>query len=208
MRHRCIVAASVIIATTAAAQAAITGGTGSTSVIPAPASVARHALESNTQVWAFDEVQNFVLPVDLIVDITAVGLVDASGDLTPGVIPAGTVVSSHFLHSDPETETASTYEGTVTFDRIIVGIIVNREPIALTDGLLGNPATTYTDSTSRGLELGNDRVRLNVGRFSINYRFVTSGSTDDIRVITVVPGASTAAGAAMAGLCVLRRRRR
>lgn len=191
------------------AEGSVISGTGATTIVSPPASVLLGASESNTNTMAFDEVQNFLLPVSVAVDITAVGLVSAAGDLTPGVIPAGTRVSSHLLRSDPIGSGVSVYEGSATFDGLIVGIIVNRQLLNLSDAALGNPLTTYGDYEARGLEIGGgDTVRLVVGRTTVTYRFSTSTATDDIRVITIVPATSSAGVLGLAGLAALKRRRR
>lgn len=67
------------------------------SKIAPPPSVDFGALESDTTMYAFDEQQNVTLAQALEVDITAPGTYDDSSDLTPGTIPGGTGVSSHFV---------------------------------------------------------------------------------------------------------------
>src|ERR671930_188291 len=84
----------------AGSSATITGTSGQVQLIAAPPSVKFGALQSDTTMYAFDEQQRVVLAAPLDVDITVPGTYDENSDLTPGAIPAGTLVSSHFVHAD------------------------------------------------------------------------------------------------------------
>ncbi len=185
---------------------AIIGVGGAAVQIAPPASVNLDALESNTSAFVFPERQGVVLPAPLAVDITAVGLVSSAGDLTPGSIPAGARVSSYLIHSDPVASGTALYEGFVEFDETIIGLIVLRSTLGTSDPI-GSPLTIYADYAARGLELGNDQVRLVIGRTRVDFRFNTSGATDDIRVITLVPTPASAALLGLSGLIAVRRRR-
>lgn len=186
-------------------------GTGGMAVsIAPPATTALDANESNTQARVFVEAQSHTLAAGLPADITVAGLYDAPGDLTPGVIAPGTVVNSHYLWTDPVGDAVQVYEGFVEFDQPALGIIVLRAGLNGTDVLLGNPLTLYADNAARGLELSTnaDRVALSVSLFRVTFRFTTSGATDDIRVITAVPGVPAGAALVAAGGWALARRRR
>lgn len=193
-------------ACTLPALAAITAVGGAAVQIGPPTSVNLDALESNTSAFAFPEQQGVVLPAPLAVDVTAVGLVSSAGDLTPGTIPVGARVSSYLIHSDPVASGTAVYEGFVEFDETIIGLIVLRSTLGTSDPI-GNPLTIYADYTARGMELGNDQVRLVIGRTRVDFRFNTSGATDDIRVITLVPAPASAALLGLGGLITVRRRR-
>lgn len=206
--NRLLFIVPVICCTAGVGRAGIVASGGAATLGPAPASVLLDAVESNTAAPVFIESENLTLSVGLPVDVTAAGTVDALGDLTPGVIPAGTLLNSYFLFSDPVGNTASTYEGFVEFDQPILGVIVTRDNLAASDLLVGNPGTTYGDFPARNLELGanSDRVVLSVSRFRLGFRFSTSSAADHVRVITApTPGA--AALLAAAGLVGARRRR-
>src|SRR5947207_13077019 len=84
-----------------AAFATITGTTGQVVKIAPPASVHENALESDTQMFAFDEQQNLVLPSSVHVDVTQAGTVAMASQLSPGDFPAGTAVDSHLMTADP-----------------------------------------------------------------------------------------------------------
>lgn len=189
-------------------QAAIINSGFDATVIAAPASSALGALESTTQAWAFNEVTNFTLATNLPVNATIPGTYTSNGSLTPGVIPAGTVVNSHYLYSDPVGSAAGNYEGFVEFDAPILGVIVLRADLNSTD-FLGAPATIYADNAARGMELSaNEAFTITITQQRVNFRFNTTSATDDIRIITAVPAPGAAGLIGLAGLTTLRRKRR
>lgn len=181
------------------AHATITATAGQTVKIAAPPSVAPGALESNTQIFAFDERQSVTLKSPLAVDVTQPGRVHSDSDLTPGTIPAGTRVSSHFLHADPVGSPAPqgspVWNGTATFDNTIVGIVVLDSTLDNSDGL-GAVGTIYpTGYATRGLEfngtvydfvLSNDMKTITVG--------FAAHLLDEVRVITAAPPAPGGGG--------------
>jgi hypothetical protein len=198
----------VLLVGTGVSFGSITGVSGSAVLIAPPPSVVLNALESDTEARAFNERDDLALTAGLRVDITIPGLYDMNTDLTPGVIPAGTVVSSHYLYSDPVSTAARVFEGAIEFDQPILGIIISRRGLNESDAFLGALGTTYADNDARGLELGNDRLRLEVSRTRVVFRFSTAGFTDDIRVITIpTPGSAGIACVAAIGLVARPRRR-
>lgn len=203
-----IVAASAFALAAGTSHAIIVASGGSTAVIAPPASTALGALESNTNAWAFNEVQRFTLTAPLAVDATTPGTYNSNASLTPGVIPAGTIVNSHYIYSDPVGGGQSTYEGFVRFSQPIIGIIVFRAGLNGSDAILGAAGTTYADNAARGLELSAnaDRFVITLSQFEVRYNFRTSGATDDIRVLTI-PAPGAASLAAVGALAIFRRRR-
>ena len=175
------------------AGAAIIGTTGQVVEIAAPASVVPGALESNHQIRAFDELQQFVLPVDVIVNITSPGRYDEPGDLTPGVIATGTDVDSYLLHADKLGLGGNKLlTGSVTFDEAILGVIVLGSALRSSDAVLGAPGTTYPGSMwnpFRGLELRRcqDFVIVEPDLRTIQVHFRVGWAVDQIRVITAAP---------------------
>jgi hypothetical protein len=188
-----------------AANAAVVGVTGSATSVAAPTSVAVGAYESDTQTRIFFERVRFT-PVGIPVDVTAPGLINELSDFTPGSVGAGGFVQSYLLRSDSVSETSRVYEGSVTFDTDILGVIVQRSRIAATDEPLGSPTTTYADYNARGLEIGSDRFTLDPTMRTVTFRFVTGESSDEIRIITAIPSVSTLAPLAMVGVFMRRRR--
>ena len=178
-----VILCTVELATSSRADVASTAGA-AVEVAPPP-SVAPNALESDTEIRVFDEQQGVVLPGPLSVNISAPGLYDDPADLTPAVIPAGTVVSSHLLHFDiifTGTEISAT--GSVTFADRIIGVIVNDADVDASDGL-GALGTVYPApglqfrgaelSENDFIEVGCDTVTVGLGAFEV---------IDHIRVIT------------------------
>lgn len=121
--------------------------------------------------YAFDEDQNIVLDRDLRVDIGAAGR----------VIPAGSVIASHYVFFDPGF--GQWQAGFVEFDAPILGVAIHQSTLAATD-FLANTSVTYLNPVLRGLEPDDavwidpeDPTRLNV-------RWVASSPGDYVRVFT------------------------
>ena len=137
---------------------------------PAPASVVLGALQSNANLFAFDERQCFTLPFNLPTD--------------SGFVPAGTLMSSHFLHGDPVT--TLTLDGRVRFNGPILGVISSDAGLDFSDAPCGAPGTTYpTGTVFRGLEAGTlDAYAIIAGGFGIQERMDVPSFFDQTRVIT------------------------
>ncbi|MEM6678759.1 MAG: hypothetical protein AAF675_12890 [Pseudomonadota bacterium] len=91
--------------------------------------------------YAFDEDQNIILDRTIRVDIGGQG----------GVIPAETVVASHYVFFD---SLAGVHYGYVDFDAPILGIAAFVDTMAATD-FLANTAVRYVSTELRGLEPGD-----------------------------------------------------
>ena len=178
-----VVVVALLVATSARAEIVSTGGN-AVQIAP-PASVELDALQSNTQIPAFDERQAVTLGNALAVNITAPGIYDESADLTPGTIPAGTVVSSHLIHFDIIFEGAAIGStGSVTFRDRILGVILNDADVDDSD-FLGAPGTTYPPAgiQFRGAELDENDL-IEVGCNTIRVELESFQVLDHIRVIT------------------------
>jgi MYXO-CTERM domain-containing protein len=155
--------------------------------------------------------RNRILPEGQEVDISQIGLVDQLSDLTPGLIPAGTRVASYIFHADGIGTGNHIFEGSVTFDEDILGIIVGTTRLNNTDNRFGAVGTTYWNGPSRGLDLatnpGNDTLLLSVSRNTVSFRLVVGEAMDEFRVLTAVPTPGSFAVAALAAATTLRRRR-
>ncbi|HTQ37531.1 MAG TPA: hypothetical protein VMJ32_00795 [Pirellulales bacterium] len=196
-----------------------------------PASLLKGALTG--QVSVFDELTDFVLPSDLHTDTNGwghgiPGLYSTPSTTFPGVIPAGTVVSSFMIHFDtaggafdPDTAACE-----VVTDENIIGAIFSDSNLDLSDGIVGSSSTTYPNGYQyRGATVdpleGNDSLEIGVpGDVGIGFsRTVTAlslevgGAVDEVRIITApVPEPASAILAAMAaaglmGLALPRCRR-
>jgi hypothetical protein len=166
------------------ANAAIVGSTGAVSVIPAPASVRQGALESDTTIYAFDEV-------------VAEGLAshflhfDKVGNSGP------------FMSAS----------GTVTFDMPIVAVLWHTDDLNATDALYGAPGTKYFRKKDRGAEVDGQNFELPdvlelVDDFTLSLDLHTN-FVDQIRVLTAipVPPAVWLLGSALMGLVAIGRRK-
>jgi hypothetical protein len=170
------------------AGATIVSTSGQMTLISPPPSVDIGALQSNTTMYAFDEQQCVRTSVDLPVDITVPGTYDDSSDLTPGVIPAGTLVSSHFVNADKVgiQHPPIQLEGSIVTDADILGIAILQHSLNVTD-VLGAPGTIYpTGKFGRGLNLDeqNDFVIEQIDKRTVVVHSQVRIHTDQVRVIT------------------------
>ncbi|MGH2699634.1 MAG: hypothetical protein ACRDJL_10640 [Actinomycetota bacterium] len=180
-------AISLFTSTTAYGEIVSTSG-GIVKIAPPP-SVMVGVLESDTEAFAFDEQQDVTLTDPLPVDITTPGVYDDSADLTPGSIPAGTTVSSHFVHADDigggGRSRPTRIEGTVVTDSDIIGISVLADNLDASD-FLGAPGTVYpTGGQQRELNLDSaDMVIEELDKRTVFIRFRILTHLDQVRIIT------------------------
>lgn len=173
----------------AIAFAAIAGTFGDMVDVSPPDSVKPGDSESDSDILVFVERQGVELAEDLTAGITEPGTYRRLRDLTVGNVPAGTVVNSYLIHSDPvgSPRWPKVYKGSVEFEEEILGIIVTVIGLDRTDDDLGAVGTEYPDaSLLRGVELlWGLRDKVVWDGNTVEVRFKTSRSyTDQIRVIT------------------------
>jgi hypothetical protein len=178
--------------TAGAAVAAITAVNGMAVQVAPPATVLP-GLNMGPAIQAFDELQNVLLPVDLPIDARGTNPfteIDSEDDLNPGKIPAGTCVSSHYIHYDPNG--AGGAIGGVEFDGPILGVAVLPATLDATN-VLGWPWTAYPADADAGTCLvvgatcapeftGPDVVRVGLQRVEVDFSAGNPG--DRVRVIT------------------------
>lgn len=204
--------ALALLAGTAAG--AITGVSGAGVQIIPPPSVNPGDLESNTDVYVFNEVQDISAPFDI--DINLVGTPGATAATNPGgpvgQIPFGQFISSHFLHSDQVGPGFTTLTGTVSFDREILGLQFLDAELDTTDSTLGAAGTSYpTFASRRGADWDSgfsELFSISTDGKTLRYTVGTSNVIDQVRIITRgVPTPGSAALIGLAGLAAVRRRR-
>lgn len=121
-----------------------------------------NALQSNTQIYVFQERSNYVLPSDVTVDATSPGTY--SSDPGTATITAGTSVNAYIVHMDVTQQTThgsiggNPSAGGITFDYPIIGVIGMAANLDATDSVLGDPDSTYSPvPDSRGFWETNDK---------------------------------------------------
>lgn len=163
-----------------------------------PAAVYRNALESDSRIVLFRERGSFLLTADLVVDEIGTGAVDQDTDLTPGLLPGGTLVDSYLFHQDGTTENTLDRSGSATFSKPIIGVIVRQESgdetLSASDPILGHPGTIYPGELGdthqnphrgRGLEFGNlDMIAVSPDRLTLTLTLRTGTYVDQVRVVT------------------------
>jgi len=180
------------------AGAALSGQCGTIATIAAPASIVPGSLESNDKLQLFTEARQKTLTKNLSVDFTQPGLYNADAQLPlPGAlpaIPAGTVVSSYLIHSDPVglANPGQRLTATVNFTSDILGVMAQNDRSSTfsdSDLEIGATGVIYPAAVKeRGLELSDnpnvvvDWVRLSAR--SVQVSVLTSTVVDEIRVIT------------------------
>ncbi len=163
-------------------------------------------------VHGWNEMQNFTLTTNVAVDAASAGTYGSLGSLTPGVISAGTTVSSHTLYFDPVG--SGGVQASYAFDGTIIGVIVLDDALGVdhlfnSDFLIpgsipvGNIPTAHF--AARGLELdGTDSFNFAANHITVSLSAGSPG--DQIRVLTT-PEPATALALGLP-LLLLRRRRR
>lgn len=194
--HRCLIAVvaivgSILYLSPGTAMATIVATAPMAVKIAPPPSVEQGELESNEVLFVFDERQNVVLSEDIAVDITDPGTYDDSSDLTPGTIPARTLVSSHFAHADPVPDGGCrerrNIEGTLTTSSPILGIAILAPALDDSDAPLGAPGTIYpTGEGVRRFNLDgqNDFIIEQVDRMTVVIHADVCAHFDQVRIIT------------------------
>ncbi len=117
--------------------------------------------------FGFNELQDVLLTSNLVVDVGS------------SPIPAGTVISSHYVFFDPATN--ENIAGVVGFVTNVLGVIASNTNLANSD-FLAAPGVSYAAPAARGLEPG-DSVSIS-GAKQIMVQLSAGSPGDYIRVIT------------------------
>jgi hypothetical protein len=148
-------------------------------VLFTPTDVTLNQTESDVQIIAFDENQ--------CVLVTGNGL-----ETDQGIIPAGTKVSSHFVHMDP-VNGGPVLDGKVRFDTDIIAVISSSALLDDSDVPYGLSTVLYPApgvEPYRGLEAfqANDRYQIIQAGRAIHVQMDVPSYSDQLRVITCCPG--------------------
>lgn len=106
-----------------------------------PAAVTVNTAKTETGIAIFVEQEGFVLPAPLRVFAARSGVYDSAARPELEELPAGTRVKVYFLHS--QSDNYRRFEGEITFDRPIVGLLMSAPQLDETDALLGRPGVKY-----------------------------------------------------------------
>lgn len=181
-----------------------------------PASVELHELVSDTSIFMFAEKQNFTLRKDIITDLSMPGDYFPESvpkeeqtweAINPGIIPAGTKVSSYYLHYDNETynddisvvdyfhcEGQYRVYGTINFNKPVLGIVmragVQTDHLRDSDFELGLSTVDYCEHNLKhfpGINIADgcqsDRFILSADRKTLQVTNNTDVHHDNYRVI-------------------------
>ena len=130
----------------------------------------------NQHLYGFDEAQNITITSNIAVDILADGL---GGGISAGIIPLGSMVSSHYIFFDPDNN--RTQEGTISFDADIIGVITSVANLTASD-FLSAPGVDYLNPSLRGLETGDIVTITGLQKIMVDWFAGSPG--DYIRVLT------------------------
>ncbi len=208
----------VVVAPSAAGVLAVAGNG---QLIDPPSSVAQDVLTDNVSAMVFEERSGYTLPTAIGVDwdasIATDGNILEGIGLFPGVIPAGTVVDSFFVHYDTDAQLLGSTLTFVVTDAPILGVILTPDLLDDSDGTLGAPGTFYPGSFdfrgTAGQASEADQVLISFDLMSITIYSTVEAVFDQLRVITApgVPEPSALAlwlaGSAL-GLALGRKRHR
>jgi hypothetical protein len=203
------VVVSILMALSITVEASITSVAGSGNILAAGPGVGYTADffgDATLIIHGWDEVQNYTLPSNLAVNITTLGSFSSTASLTPGFIPAGTMINSHAFYYDPAGggSTVAAFQ----FDGPILGVIVDSEAPPdllfssdfLIPGVVPSGNIPVTHFAARGIEIGINIDHLNVNATSVQL-FLSAGSPgDQLRVITAAPEPSVAG---LVGVCAV-----
>lgn len=176
MKKKIALAAVVAASITTPALAFIDGWFGAVVKVAPPADVRLDQSENNAIIQAFDERQCFVVPMG--------GL-----QTDQGLIPAGTLVSSHMAHGDPTVNNPLLLNGRVHFNADILGVMSTTGLLDNSDALCGNPGTIYPSfiEPNRGYEGApqlDDYALLAPRMLRVRMDVPVNSFSDQIRVIT------------------------
>jgi len=161
-----------------------------------PSSVAAGALEDNDLLFILPEKRGVTVPhYTVLCDFLEPGRYERL-PRDSRAIPGGTIVDSYLLHYDrvgTPLEGLISVEGTIHFDRPIIGVIANNEWIGACDAMFQGEGTEYPDAdyAGRGFEgrehradgIRQDIVTISADRRTLTVHLETSTNIDQLRVL-------------------------
>ncbi len=200
MSPRTLALSTLVLAS--AANAAITGVAGQTTLLGSPpVSCVPSALAGFTA-YAWNEKQNLTISSGVFCD----NVPNPGGNIgaVPGLV-TGTV-DSHFIHFE-DNSGVGLVQGSVTFSAPIVGVMFNGTSLDNSDVLCGAIGTTYP-TLYPFRQMGSSVFSYTGNTLTFNLSTISPViALAEIRVLTQVPAPASAALLGMGGLVALRRRR-
>jgi hypothetical protein len=181
-RASCLLGVACVLGPVAAEATPITV-TGQATVVAPPASASAH---TGSVGWVFQE-QTGIVPVDLSVDVT--GTPGTYTDVSPGIIAAGTAITSFYYHSFGPDTGGDIFSGSITFPTPILGVEALATSLVNTNGA-GAPGTTYlTTNSGQGFDFATppmqiDQVTISPDRLTLTFLNETFSAPDDLRIFT------------------------
>ncbi len=160
---------------------------GDVNMVFAPASVQENDRTNNRRALLFTEQADATLASNMNVEAYLPGVYDSSSAAAGRTLAAGRAVTSYFLHADVAEgiNTPKRMSGSITFNDKILGVIFGN--FAASDALVGAAGTAYESKIGHGLDLSDpngDSFRISNNRMRLDFDFLVSGITDQIRIIT------------------------
>jgi hypothetical protein len=167
----------------------VLGSTGAVKFVePRPRLVPR-TYEDDLHLIVFPERESAVLSSDVKVAVGEPG--DYAGPFDPAraALPAGTRVRSYLVQFNPvgrSDEPVRAMQGSVTFDRPVVGLICTTKELNAGDAVFGRGADWRPGRGGGGIEAG-DRVALSADRRTLTVELTAAAANDQIRVLVELP---------------------
>ena len=122
-------------------------------------------------------------PIDVTFDRHKTGT-NSAYDTHRKVLGAGIRVDSYLMHFNPR-EKGNSPDGSVYFDRPIIGVIARGDQLMASDAILGRTDFAYPAEARRGLEGDSDALDvINMERDQMSVRFSASDtSIDQVRIL-------------------------
>ena len=202
-----LLALSLTAAVTSVSFASIVSTSGSLVEVAKPSDATLHTLESNTDVRVWLESTQILNSEFNGLDASGPGAFISNSDLNGGSIAGNSLVSSYMVHFDPADNQSNDYEGSVTFSKKILGVIVKDASLDASDSLFGG-GTTYYTGNNRGWESQED-FWVSADGFTLTVDGRASAPMDEYRVITEgVPEPATMSLLGLGAAAIAARRRK
>ncbi|MBI9019003.1 MAG: FecR domain-containing protein [Phycisphaerae bacterium] len=160
-----------------------------------PASLEEDAAERYGLAVLYQEQRGVKLDQDMAVSLTRPGTYSSEIKITD-IVPKDNIVDSYLLHVDlagrvhGKSQGDEYIAGSITFQRPVVGVIIDYFGLTKTDGFLGNINTIYGNSEGRGLVEGTggilDEIIISEDRCTLEFGLYV-GNIDQFRILVQSP---------------------